>query len=196
MNKHIAAVALLLLAGPALAQDDPAAGFRGLFIHDECTGGNEAQPDTCLHARVHEKSFTFGGRAGGTYDVTLRVRGLFEPTRMEGSTTPDPAKPWFVVGGQTASSDYSQWSISVGDQVYTLNNYPRTSHTIYKEDFQVTIPVAAGAVVKVRTVDSNDREIDNGAMGRPDRQQVLEGITDKPMPGQMLRLDVVSVRVR
>ena len=199
MHKLTMAIGLLLATNSlALAQNDPAAGFQGLFIHDECTGGNEAQPDTCLHNRVHEKSFTFGGRAGTVYDVTLRVRGLFEPTRMEGGTTPDPAKPWFVVGGQTASSDYSQWSIEVSApaQTYTLNNYPRTSHTIYKEDFQVTIPVAAGAVVKVRTVDSNDREIDNGAMGRPDRQQVLDGVTPTPPAGQMLRLDVVGVKAR
>src|SRR4051812_14625558 len=199
MNTRRTALLLLLAAGgTALAQDDPAAGFRGLFIHDQCIGENTEQPDTCLHNRVHEKSFTFGGRAGTVYDVTLRVRGLFEPTRMEGGTTPDPAKPWSVVGGQTASSDYSQWSIEVASpaQTYTLNNYPRTSHTIYKEDFQVTIPVAAGAVVKVRTVDSNDREIDNGAMGRPDRQQVLDGITPTPLAGQMLRLDVVGVKAR
>jgi hypothetical protein len=199
MLRHLFATSVLLAAGgPALAQDDPAAGFRGLFIHDECTGGNEAQPDTCIHNRVHEKSFTFGGRAGASYDVTLRVRGLFEPTRMEGGAVPDPAKPWFVIGGETKTSDYSQWSIEVSSpaQVYTLNNYPRTSHTIYKEDFQITIPVAAGATVKVRTVDSNDREIDNGAMGKPDRQQVLEGVTPTPLAGQVLRLDVVSVKAR
>src|SRR5687768_7512758 len=156
MQKRMMAAALLVSASGAVAQDDPASGFRGLFIHDECTGGNEAQPDTCLHARVHEKSFTFGGKAGTTHDVTLRVRGLFEPTRMEGSTTPDPAKPWFVVGGATRSHDYSQWSIEVSSpaQVYTLNNYPRTSHTIYKQDFQVTIPVAAGARVTVKVVDA------------------------------------------
>jgi hypothetical protein len=198
MTRHILAAAILLSGSPALAQDDPAAGFRGLFIHDECTGGNEAQPDTCLHARVHEKSFTFGGKPGATYEVTLRVRGLFEPTRMEGGTAPDAANPRFVVGGQTRSPDYSQWAIEVSSpaQIYTLNNYPRTSHTIYKEDFQVTIPVAAGALVKVRTVDSNDREIDNGAQGRPDRQQVLEGVTPTPLAGQMLRLDVVGVKAR
>jgi hypothetical protein len=199
MNRHILTAALFLVASiPAPAQDDPAAGFRGLFIHDECTGGNEAQPDTCLHARSHEKSFTFGGKPSATYDVTLRVRGLFEPTRMEGATTPDPAQPWFVVGGATRSPDYSQWSIEVASpaQVYTLNNYPRTSHTIYKEDFQVTIPVAAGARVTVKVVDANDRQIDNGASGRPDRLQVLEGVTEKPMPGQMLRLDVVGVKAR
>lgn len=193
--------ALLLLlsaCGPVLAQDDPAAGFRGLFIHDECIGENTEQPDTCLHARVHEKSFTFGGRAGAVYEVTLRVRGLFEPTRIEGGTMPDPAHPYFVVGGEDKATDYSQWHIEVSAPKgsYTLNNYTRTSHTIYKEDFQITIPVAAGAKVTVQTVDSNDREIDNGAKGKPDRQQMLDGVTDAPQAGQMLRLDVMSVKAR
>jgi len=185
---------------PALAQTavSPAAGFHQLTIHDECIGENTQQPDTCLHARVHEKSFTFGGRAGTVYDVTLRVRGLFEPTRIEGGAAPDPAHPFFVSGGEDRATDYSQWHIDVSEPKvsYTLNNYPRTSHTIYKEDFQVTIPVAAGARVLVQTIDSNDRQIDNGATGKPDRQQILEGITATPQPGQMLRLDVVSVKSR
>jgi hypothetical protein len=77
-----------------------------------------------------------------------------------------------------------------------LNNYPRTSHTIYKHDFQVTIPVTTGARVTVKVVDANDRQIDNGATGRPDRQQILEGVTDTVQAGQMLRLDVVGVKAR
>jgi hypothetical protein len=195
---HVIAGLLLLTAGAALAQGDAAAGFRGLFIHDQCIGENTEQPDTCLHDRLHEKSFTFGGRAGTVQDVTLRVRGLLEPTRIEGGVVPDPAAPWFVIGGESRSPDYSQWQIEVSapKATYTLNNYPRTSHTIYKEDFQVTIPVAAGATVKVRTIDANDREIDNGAKGKPDRQQVLEGVADAPQDGQMLRLDVVRVTRR
>ena len=48
----------------------------------------------------------------------------------------------------------------------------------------------------MRTIDANDREIDNGAKGKPDRQQVLEGVTDAPQAGQMLRLDVVRVTQR
>ena len=199
MKLHIiAGLSLLAAGGAALAQGDPAAGFRGLFIHDDCIGENTQQPDTCLHARTHEKSFTFGGRTGAIYDVRLRVRGLFEPTRIEGGTVPDAAPPFFVIGGEDKSTDYSQWHIEVSapKASYTLNHYPRTSHTIYKEDFEVTIPVAAGATVLVQTIDSNDRQIDNGASGKPDRQQMLEGITTTPQPGQMLRLDVLDVEAR
>ncbi|HYJ35701.1 MAG TPA: hypothetical protein VEV64_06060, partial [Rhizomicrobium sp.] len=66
-------------------------------------------------------------------------------------------------------------------------------HTIYKEDFQVTIPIVAGASVLVQTIDANDREIDNGAKGKPDRQQTIPGVADTPLAGQVLRLDVVNV---
>jgi hypothetical protein len=198
MTRFRIIAAMLLTATGALAQGYAAAGFRGLFIHDQCIGENTQQPDTCLHDRVHEKSFTFGGRSGTVQNVTLRVRGLLEPTRIEGGSVPDPAAPWFVIGGESRSPDYSQWQIDVSEPkaIYTLNNYPRTSHTIYKEDFQITIPVAAGALVRVRTIDANDREIDNGAKGKPDRQQVLEGVTDTPQAGQMLRLDVLRVTRR
>jgi hypothetical protein len=194
-------LALLLggcATGPAHDAPSAAKGFQGLFLHDECMGENVAQPDTCLHARHHEKTFVFGGKAGTEYDVTLRVRGLFEPTTMEGGAPSDPAHPYFYTGGQTRTPDYSQWFIDVSSpqQTYTLNNYPSVSHTIYKEDFEAPIRVAAGATVTVRVVDGNDRQIDNGATGRPDRQQVIEGVVDTPLGGQMLRLDVVRVAPR
>jgi hypothetical protein len=193
-------IAVVLLALAAITQagaqtGSPAAGFQGLTIHDECIGENTVQPDTCLHLRTHEKSFTFGGKEGTVYEVTLRVRGLVEPTTIEGGETPDPAHPYFKIGGQIIRPDYSQWHIdvSVPKQSYTLNHYPATSHTIYKEDFQVTIPIAAGATVLVQTIDANDREIDNGAKGKPDRQQTIPGVADTPLAGQILRLDVVRV---
>jgi len=198
-------MAVILLALAAMTQAraqtaSPAAGFQGLTIHDDCIGENTEQPDTCLHLRTHEKSFTFGGKVGGgkpgtVYDVTLRVRGLFEPTTIEGGETPDSTHPYFVIGGQAKRPDYSQWHIDVSmpKQTYTLNHYPATSHTIYKEDFEITIPVAAGAAVLVQTIDANDREIDNGAKGKPDRQQTIPGVADTPLAGQILRLDVLGV---
>jgi hypothetical protein len=175
-----------------------AAGFNELFLHDACVAENAEQPDTCLHERRHEKSFTFGGRPGVVYDVTLRIRGLFEPTTIAGGVATDAAHPWFVEAGQSRTTDYSRWHIDVSEpaETYTLNHYPSVSHTIYKEDFEATIQVAGGASVLVQVVDSNDRQIDNGAKGRPDRQQILEGVVDTPRPGQMLRIDVVGVVAR
>jgi hypothetical protein len=174
-----------------------AAGFHQLFIHDECTGAFPPQPDTCLHEQLHEQSFTFGGEAGTLYDVTLRVRGIFEPTTIEGGETPDPEHPYFKVGGDVGTGDWSYWHIEVSDpsQRYFLNHYAEVSHVIHREDFEATIRVAGGAEVAVRVVDGNDRQIDNGKEG-PDRMQVIEGVVDEPLPGQMLRLDVVAVEAR
>ena len=61
---------------------------------------------------------------------------------------------------------------------------------------EATIPVAGGAAVVVRVIDGNDRQIDNSEPGRPDRQQIIKGVVDKPLAGQMLRLDVISVATR
>ena len=174
-----------------------AAGFKKLFMHDECTGQYPPQPDTCLHERLQEKSFVFGGKAGAVYDVALRIRGIFEPTVIKGGETPDPEHPYFRVGGIVDAPDWSHWHIEVSNprQTYWLNHYPKVSHTIYKEDFEATIAVAAGATVVVRVIDGNDRQIDNGKPG-PDRQQVITGAVDDPRPGQMLRLDVLRVKAR
>jgi hypothetical protein len=175
-----------------------ASGFHELFLHDPCTGEYAPQPDTCLHERRHEKSFTFGGRRGTTYEVTLRVRGIFEPTIIEGGETPHADQAYFKVGGKVRTADWSHWHIDVSEpkQTYSLNHYPKVSHTIYQEDFQATIPVAGGATVVVRVIDGNDRQIDNAEPGRADRQRIIEGVVNTPRDGQMLRLDVVGVKAR
>jgi hypothetical protein len=180
--------------------DDPmqaAAGFDKFFLHDKCTAQYPPQPDTCLHDRLHEQSFKFGGKAGTVYDVTLLIRGIFEPTTITGGDTPDPEHPYFKVGGTVATPDWSHWEIEVSEpkQTYWLNHYPTVGHKIYKEDFEETIPVAAGATVNIRVTDGNDRQIDNGKSA-PDRQQTIAGAVDQSLAGQMLRLDVVRVKAK
>ncbi len=174
-----------------------AAGFAQFFLHDDCTAQYPPQPDTCLHDRLHEKSFTFGGKPGTVYDVTLRIRGIFEPTTITGGATPDPAQPYFKAGGTVSTGDWSQWGIEVSQpkQIYWLNHYPSVGHIIYKEDFEATIAVAAGATVVIRVADGNDRQIDNGKIA-PDRQQIIPGVVDRPLAGQMLRIDVVGVKTK
>ena len=175
-----------------------AAGLHELFLHDECTGDYAPQPDTCLHKQLLEKTLTFGGKPGAVHDVRLRIRGIFEPTTIEGGETPYPDHPYYKVGGTVRARDWSAWHIEVSNprQTYWLNHYPKVSHTIYLEDFETTIPVAGGAGIVVRVMDGNDRQIDNSEPGRPDRLQIIKGVVDKPLAGQMLRLDVVRVTAR
>ena len=172
-----------------------AAGFDKFFLHDNCTAEYPQQPDTCIHDRKHEHSFKFGGKAGTVYDVTLRIRGIFEPTTIMGGDTPDSSHPYFKAGGTVSTPDWSQWEIEVSEpkQTYWLNHYPSVGHKIYKEDFEATIPVAANATIAIRVIDGNDRQIDNGKNG-PDRQQIIAGVVDHPLAGQMLRLDVVGAK--
>jgi len=174
-----------------------AAGFHKFFLHDMCTAQYPPQPDTCLHERLHQRSFTVGGKTGTVYDITLRIRGIFEPTTITGGDTPDPEHPYFKVGGTVSTPDWSHWEIEVSEpkQTHWLNHYPSVGHTIYKEDFEATIAAAAGATVVIRVADGNDRQIDNGKHG-PDRQQTIAGVVDSPLPGQMLSLDVIRVRTR
>ena len=111
---------------------------------------------------------------------------------MPASETPDAAHPYYQVGGAIRQKDWSAWHIDVSEpkQTYWLNHYPKVSHTIYKEDFEATIPMAAGATVTVRVVDGNNRQMDNAEPDRADRMQIIAGVTDKPLDGQMLRLPI------
>jgi hypothetical protein len=195
---------LLLIAALVLLGDQgndvktDAAGFHQLFLHDACTGDYPPQPDTCLHKQLVEKTFTYGGKPDVVTDVTLRIRGIFEPTTIEGGETPYADRPFYKVGGTVKAVEWSAWHIDVSNpkQTYWLNHYPRVGHTIYNEDFEATIPVAGGARVVVRVIDGNDRQIDNGKPGLPDRQQIIKGVVDTPLPGQMLRLDVIGLKTR
>jgi hypothetical protein len=201
-------VPFVLLAGGALgtlsAQTGSAgdvkaaAGLHQLFLHDPCTGEYAPQPDTCLHKQLLEKPVTFGGREGVVYDVRLRIRAIVEPTTIRDGETPYAEHPYYQVGGTIRARDWSAWHIEVSNpkQTYWLNHYPKVSHTIYLEDFEATIPIAAGASVVVRVVDGNDRQMDNSEQGRPDRLQIIKGVVDKPLDGQMLRLDVLRLTPR
>jgi hypothetical protein len=185
-------------AGRGADLQQVAAGFHELFLHDQCTGDYPPQPDTCIHQQLVEKRFTFGGKPGVTYDVALRIRGIFEPTTIADGQAPLAEHPYYMVGGTVRAREWSAWHIEVSEpkQTYWLNHYPKVGHTIYLEDFEATIPVAGGAAVVVRVIDGNDRQIDNAEPGLPDRGRIIKGVIDKPLAGQMLRLDVVRVTAR
>jgi hypothetical protein len=194
----VVAGSTLALAGDQSADIKAAAGLHQLFLHDVCTGDYAPQPDTCLHKQVVEKPVTFGGKPGVVYDVRLRIRGIFEPTTIAGGETPLADHPYYRVGGTVRARDWSAWHIEVSEpkQTYWLNHYPKVGHVVYLQDFEATIPIAGGASVIVRVVDGNDRQMDNAEEGRPDRLQVIKGVVEKPLGGQMLRLDVLGVTAK
>lgn len=194
-------------AGDAGASGDlrsVASGLDALFIDAQCAANTPtplANGATCLHpANMQhiERAVTLGGDADKTYVITLRVRGIWEPTKIQGGERPDKAHP-FTVGGMlpagTGSSDavsYQQYSLQVAEpkQVYWFNDHQYLAHDIHKEDYQATIRARGGAKVTVIMNDGNERQIANFTK---DYFQGLPPYDAAPSTGQSLRLDVVSV---
>jgi hypothetical protein len=154
---------------------------------------------TCQHPGTTQhidRKVSFGGAPGQSYDVTLRVRGIWEPTFIKGGTRPLGKLP-FTVGGTVATGsgdpiNYQQYFITVSEpkQTYWLNDYQYVAHDIHKEDYEATITVGAGASVTVSMNDGNDHQIANWTA---DFFQGLVPYDKAPSTGQLLRLDVVSV---
>ncbi len=182
-----------------------ASGLNELLLDRPCESstslplGNGA---TCLlDGDLHvETDLTFGGEAGTNYLVTLRVRGIWEPTKIVGGTTPTPNVPLMVGGdvepGASDSSaiNYQQFSIEVASPVekYWLNNHGYVAHDIHKEDYEMTMTVEGGTSVKVIANDGNDRQIANFPQ---ESFSDLPPYDQTPTLGQFLRLDVVKVEL-
>ncbi|MEY4580008.1 MAG: hypothetical protein RL701_4711 [Pseudomonadota bacterium] len=191
-------------AGVPSALNEYAKGLHELFMDVPCessTAAPLANMATCAHApntqRI-EKMVTFGGDTGKTYVVKLRVRGIWEPTKIEGGAHPYDKVP-FAVGGtvpagtsSNSAINYQQYflSVSAPKQVCWLNDHAYVAHDIHKQDYQAEIKVSGGAKVVVTMNDGNDHEIANWTK---DYFAGLPPYDTKPSLGQMLRLDVVSV---
>jgi hypothetical protein len=192
-------------ADAALADPEHVAeGLQGLFLDVPCAASTPtplAQGATCAHpsgTQRIEKMVTLDGEPGQVYTITLRVRGIWEPTLIQGGQRPDKAHP-FTIGGMlppgTGSSDpisYQQYSLQVSEpkQTYWFNDHQYVAHDIHKEDYQATIRVAAGAHVSVIMNDGNDHQIANFSK---DYFAGLAPYDKAPSTGQSLRLDVLSV---
>jgi hypothetical protein len=204
------AAALDAQAGDAATTDDPmqfGKDLNMLFMDVPCTSDTRAplaQMATCQHppnTQHIEKPVTFGGKPGTTYDVTLRVRGIWEPTSIMNGERPDMKLPLTiggkVTGGSGSSSDainYQQYYILVSEpkQQYWLNDYRYVAHDIHKEDYQANIKVGGGATVTVVMNDGNDHEIANWTK---DFFMDVPPYDKAPSLGQSLRLDVTKIAV-
>ena len=180
------------------------APLEGLRIDDPCTGApSTAAGSTCNHLMnpFHKTvDATIGGMPGTTYDVTLRIRGVVEPTKITGGTRPDTStvvingkmyrKVPYTVGGTPGDPTYQPWLFSVAKpaQNYFFNDYGLTEHSTFLLDYQVTIPMEGGTKVTIDVNDGNDHEIDNYA------KLTNDGIPGSMNLGQYVQLSVVSVK--
>jgi hypothetical protein len=181
-----------------------AAALHGLFLDVPCAASTPtplAQGATCTHpsgTQHIEKAVTIAGEPGTIYAIELRVRGVWEPTLIQGGQRPDAELP-LTVGGMppagTGSSDpinYQQYSLQVSEpkQTYWLNDYQYVAHDIHKEDYQLTLRAAGGARVLAIMNDGNDRQIANFPKSS---FSDLAPYDEMPSIGQWMRLDVVKV---
>ena len=178
----------------------------GLRIDDPCTGSpSTSKGATCTHVTnpYHvRKDVTIAGTAGTTYDVVLRIRGVVEPTKVSGGTRADATTVTidnvkfrttpYTVGGTPGDPTYQPWllSVSAPAQNYFFNDHGNTAHLTFLLDYQVTIPMAAGAKVTLDVNDANDHEIDNYD------KKSNPGIPGSMNLGQYVQVNVVSVTPR
>lgn len=196
--------------GGELSASSAVKALDGLRVDAPCAG-TPATTDgaVCSHVELTPegglkvaKKVTVGGNPGTTYDVTLRVRGIVEPSNIVGGVRADTStfqyknlawrKVPFTIGGTVTQADYSQWRISVASPKadYYLNDYQRAGHYIFKLDYEVTVPVAANTQVTLDAADSNERQIVNF------EKYAFDGIPGSMNFGQFVQVNVVSVKAR
>jgi hypothetical protein len=201
-------VCLVSLTGcsstPAAKQPAAAASLAGLHLEVPCANpkfnnDTECHWDQSLLQTAdpawklkREIVRNFRGKAGAVYEVTFHVRGVVEPKNFTGG---EVQHEHFQSGGTPVKNDYNFYSLHVSDPEgsYTFNrNEEKVGHYTFPIDYQVTIPIRAGAVVTMGAYDSNDVAIANH------QHFVIDGVAPAPQPfdGQFFQLDVVSIKAR
>jgi hypothetical protein len=103
-------------AGPGPSVPTIAGELDGAFLEPKCT--DKPANGFCHHSGVIEQKIKFGGEAGKTYDVTLKVWGIMEGIKFTGG---EPAGDHFYAGGMSVTPRYSPCALKVGDKNYYLN---------------------------------------------------------------------------
>lgn len=148
-----------------------------------------------------------GGTQGAVYAVTLHFYGIMEPKNygdeVERDAAPDAPDrdgadptPWAVgsPGMSVPGSNFNTYEIHVLDQnreevgVYFLNADTDEGHFTYVIDYERTIEVVGGGVVRLRSFDANCRIMKNcgssGGYPCAQRARVLDVSGADPAPSE------------
>lgn len=131
-------------------------------------------------------STVIGGVPTVLYDVTIRFYGIIEFTRYVGGS----GSGAFYTGGVNDFADVGPWNVyrmvvsSPSQTYYTNAGGPGLPAIV---DYQVTIPMTAGATVTLDAFSIDDKEASHTLS--------FPGVTDPAQPylGQFLKMQVIRV---
>lgn len=180
-------------AGDAAVTEIPdaaavATSLGGLRWNLPCT--TPFNEDNCNTTDPSAVTATLGG-ASGTYQVTLRFRGVVEGKTYTGGSTEGP----FNIGGVPATDGFNLYKMEVSDppQSYYLNAGTSGVGLCFAIDYTKTIPMAAGATVSLTATAVDGVQHKN--LDDTYTPIVVAGIAPAPdaFDGQFIQMDVVSV---
>lgn len=130
----------------------------------------------------------FGGNPGTVYEVTLRVRGLVEPSSYPGGVVDGS----FVVGGAPVPESHVltlQLGVAAPKQDYFFNNHDYIGDEVYKIDYNAVVMIEGGSMLTFTAVDANADQPKNY------HEYVVAGVAPAPLPfdGEFIQFNVVSV---
>jgi hypothetical protein len=140
-----------------------------------------------------DKTLTFGGKPGTTYQVTLHVRGSIET----GDYTVAADDGWGVGGTFKSGSVHLNMSLDISSPKQTFHpNDKGGGGQVQTFDYTKTIMIEGGATIHMG---ASDTDCDMHRYCKPNSSPcegyVIPGITPAPAPfdGSFLQIDVVSV---
>jgi hypothetical protein len=178
--------------GGALRVDDPCSSLLGgnVCLHQGKTSDN-GTPFSKM------AQITVGGTPGTMYQVKIHIRGVTEPTHVQGGTPGTPAN--FITGGSAYADSvnegqYQQWRLTttVPNQHYYLNVFTEgLSHIVKLLDYTETIQIGGGSVVTLDVHDGNAHEISNTVNNPP---LAPTGCPGSMSSGQFVQIDADSAQ--
>jgi hypothetical protein len=145
-----------------------------------------------------DRTLHFGGTPGTTYQVKIRFQGTHEAGDYQGGTK-QGAKGEFLTGATHTANGLHTWlSMEVSAPAATYNpNAGGGAGSVQIYDYTATIPIAAGATIRMKAFDSDClmHRYCEGGVNKPCKGYVLPPISpaDSPIDGSFLQMTVVSV---
>lgn len=141
---------------------------------------------SCTDPVTQEVQLT--GEPEKIYNVTIRFRGIIETRPYTNGTS---RGYWVVGGGYSTSNTFNVYSLSVSDpmQTYYLN-FGESVSNCFVVDYTQTIPVSAGALVRLSLKTLDNKSIE--AVDVNGNRLTCPGV-ENIGAGQFMQMDVISI---